>query len=84
MKKYALLWHTFKTTPFTNKEAQKALKEKDGHLLSVLFYDLKRYGWMDSTRNGDDKRKKSYNLKEPNEVLDNFTVDGTTSDEKKK
>jgi len=69
MKKYASLWNKFGDGQFTNQRAQQALKEKDSHLLSVLFYDLKKMGWIVITRDQIDKRKKVYRLKEPNQAV---------------
>jgi len=69
MKKYASLWKAFGKTEFTNDNALKILKEKDSHLLSVLFYDLKRMGWIEMNRCLDDRRKKVYSLKEPNQAV---------------
>ncbi len=69
MKKYASLWNKFKDKTFTNQEALAVLKEKDPHLLSVFFYDLKKYGWIEINRDKIDKRKKVYNLKSPEEAI---------------
>jgi len=69
MRKYALLWNKFKDANFTNKEAQDLLKEKELHLLSVLFYDLSRMGWIEIERDKEDQRKKVYRLKEPNQAV---------------
>lgn len=66
MVKYARLWRAFKTAEFDNKEAQDILKAEKNHHLSVLFYDLKRLGWLTVVREKKDKRKKIYKLKEPN------------------
>jgi len=69
MIKYAYLWKAFKNKEFTNEKANKILKEKDTHLLSVLFYDLKKLGWIEINRDTKDKRKKVYKLKEPNQAV---------------
>lgn len=69
MKKYAVLWNRFKNASFTNKDAQDLLKEKKPHLLSVLFYDLNRMGWIKIKRDQEDQRKKVYMLKEPNQAV---------------
>ena len=70
MKKYAHLWNNFKEKEFTNEQALNVLKEKDSHILSVFFYDLKKAGWIDIKRGSKDKRKKIYKLKEPNKVVE--------------
>lgn len=69
MKKYASLWNSFGKKQFSNQEAQAVLKEKDTHLLSVLFYDLKKLGWVKISRDKKDQRKKIYKLKEPNQAI---------------
>jgi TPP-dependent 2-oxoacid decarboxylase len=69
MKKYAYLWKAFGEKEFTNEQALKVLKEKDAHLLSVLFYDLKNMGWIEIKRDEQDKRRKIYKLKEPNQAV---------------
>ena len=51
MIKYAFLWVKFNTKEFINNQASNVLNEKDNHLLSVLFYDLRRYGWLIIARN---------------------------------
>jgi len=69
MKKYAILWRMFGKRKFTNKKAQETLKENKNHILSVLFYDLRKTGWIEIVRDGKDQRKKKYKLKEPNRVV---------------
>lgn len=69
MQKYARLWKTFGKKEFTNSQALRILREKDPHLLSVLFYDLKNTGWLIIERNKKDRRKKIYKMKEPNEAV---------------
>lgn len=73
--KYALLWKAFKDKEFTNEQALKTLKEKDSHILSVLFYDLKNMGWLFIERDKRDKRKKIYKLKEPNIAIEEIAKD---------
>lgn len=69
MKKYALLWRAFEQKEFTNEQALNTLKEKDNHILSVLFYDLKKMGWVEVNRDLSDQRRKIYKLKEPNKAV---------------
>ena len=69
MRKYAYLWKNFQKKEFTNEQAIKALREKNPHLMSVLFYDLKNMGWLFVERNKKDQRKKVYKIKEPNEAV---------------
>lgn len=74
MKKYASLWKAFEQKEFTNDKALNALKEKDSHILSVLFYDLKRMGWIEVNRDPNDKRRKIYKLKEPNKAVKEMAI----------
>ena len=68
MKCYSTLWKRFKDREFTNIEAQKEL-EVDPHKVSVLFYNLKRKGWIDIKRSEEDKRKKVYKLINPEKAV---------------
>ncbi len=69
MKCYSILWKKFKDMEFTNKEAQKELKITDAHKVSVLFYNLKRKGWIDIRRSEKDQRKKVYKLISPEKAV---------------
>ena len=70
MKNYSLLWKKFKDKEFTNKEAQNCLKLQDPHTVSVLFYNLNKKGWIIIKRDTKDQRKKIYQLKKPEEVIE--------------
>ena len=69
MKCYSILWKKFKDTEFTNIEAQKELEISDLHKVSVLFYNLKRKGWIIIKRSEEDKRKKVYKLISPENAV---------------
>ena len=69
LMKYAVLWKKFGIKEFTNQQAIETLKEKDRHLLSVFFSDLKKSGWVLVERDKKDARKKIYVLKEPNQAI---------------
>lgn len=69
MKSYSILWKKFKDKDFTNIEAQKELKVNDAHKISVLFYNLKRRGWMEVKRSKEDRRKKVYRLVSPEKAI---------------
>lgn len=69
MKSYSILWKKFKDKEFTNKEAQKELEIDDSHKVSVLFYNLKRKGWIDIKRTEKDQRKKVYRLISPENAV---------------
>ena len=69
MKCYSILWKRFKDAEFTNIEAQKELEISDPHKVSVLFYNLKRKGWIVIKRSEEDKRKKVYKLVSPENAV---------------
>jgi len=69
MKCYSTLWKKFKDEEFTNVEAQKELELDDPHKVSVLFYNLKRKGWIDIKRSKEDQRKKVYRLINPEKAV---------------
>jgi DNA-binding MarR family transcriptional regulator len=73
MKNYSLLWKKFKGKEFTNKEAQNCLNLEDPHTVSVLFYNLNKKGWIIIKRDTKDQRKKIYQLKKPEEVVEGIT-----------
>ena len=69
MKNYSTLWKKFKDREFTNKEAQKELEVSDLHKISVLFYNLKKKGWIEIKRSEEDHRKKVYRLINPEKAV---------------
>ena len=69
MKCYSALWKKFRDREFTNIEAQKELEVDDPHKVSVLFYNLKRKGWIVIKRSEEDKRKKVYKLVSPENAV---------------
>ena len=69
MKCYSTLWKKFKDREFTNIEAQKELEVDDPHKVSVLFYNLKKKGWIIIKRSEEDKRKKVYRLLSPEKAV---------------
>ena len=69
MKCYSTLWKKFKDREFTNIEAQKELAVDDPHKVSVLFYNLKRKGWIVIKRSEEAKRKKVYNIMSPENAV---------------
>ena len=69
MKNYSILWKKFGSKEFSNVEAQKELKIENSHMVSVLFYNLKKKGWLVIRRSEKDQRKKVYNLVEPAEAV---------------
>ena len=50
MKNYSILWKKFGSKEFNNIEAQQELNLKDSHMVSILFYNLKKKGWVSHWR----------------------------------
>ena len=73
-KRYILLWRKFGNDSFSYEDAKKLLKEKDERMISIALSALKRAGWVEVTKNPDDKRKGLYKLKYPDEVFKEVKV----------
>jgi len=69
MKCYSTLWKKFKEQEFSNLEANKELRLDDPHMVSVLFYNLNKKGWLTVRRLEEDKRKKVYKLISPESAI---------------
>ena len=70
MKNYSILWKKFGSKEFSNIEAKQELKLEDDHMVSVLFYNLKKKGWLEIRRDEKDQRKKVYNLVDPAKAVE--------------
>ena len=70
MKNYSILWKKFGSKEFTNIEAKQELKLEDDHMVSVLFYNLKKKGWLEIRSDEKDQRKKVYNLVDPAKAVE--------------
>jgi len=70
MKNYSILWKKFGSKEFNNIEAKQELKLEDDHMVSVLFYNLKKKGWLEIRRDEKDQRKKVYNLVDPAKAVE--------------
>lgn len=67
MKKYSILWRTFKDEEFNHDQASEALHEEK--MTSIILSDLKRAGWLDIKLHPRDSRKRIYSLKHPEQAI---------------
>ena len=71
MHAYALLWKKYNEKEFFHEEASNFLKQKK-EVISTLFYDLKKAGWLDVSLSPNDSRKRMYKLKSPEKAILNI------------
>ncbi|MEM4245488.1 MAG: hypothetical protein QXR60_04780 [Candidatus Nanoarchaeia archaeon] len=69
MRKYSILWRTFKKKDFAFEEARKILKEKNQALVSIILSELRKNGWLTIKLHPEDSRKRIYTLKNPEEAV---------------
>ena len=69
MKRYAKLWKAFDIKEFSFDKAVQVLKEEDNRVIGIILSDLKKAGWVDIKKDPDNGRKKLYNLKKPNQAI---------------
>jgi len=65
-RRYLILLNEFKNNPFTFEDACKVLKEKfedDENQTKIILSELKKGGYLEVTKNPEDKREKIYKLK---------------------
>ena len=65
-RRYLILLNEFKNNPFTFEDACKVLKEKfedDENQTKIILSELKKGGYLEVSKNPDDKREKIYKLK---------------------
>jgi type I restriction enzyme M protein len=65
-RRYLILLNEFKNNPFTFDDACKVLKEKfedDENQTKIILSELKKGGYLEVSRNPEDKREKIYKLK---------------------
>ena len=67
MKHYSTLWREFKNKEFIYEDASKTLNEKK--MMSLILSELKKNGWLNVKLDPEDSRKRIYQLKNPNEVI---------------
>ena len=73
--RYAFLWNEIGGKPFTFEEAQKKLKHLDRNLISVMFNELKKAGWIKVSLDEKDTRKRIYTLVNPTTVVESSEYD---------
>jgi len=65
-RRYLILLNEFKNNPFTFEDACKVLKEKfedDKNQTKIILSELKKGGYLEVSKNPEDKREKIYKLK---------------------
>jgi len=77
MKRYSLLWNSFKSKEFTHKKAKEILNEKDERIVSLFLSDLKKYGWLDVNLDPNDSRIRVYRLKKPEDAVKEMNGNGS-------
>ena len=71
MQRYSELWLAFRTREFEHEQAAKILKKEK--LISPVLSALKRYGWLTLKLHPIDSRKRIYQLKSPEEIVDEIS-----------
>lgn len=69
-KRYALLWKKFEDRPFTFEQAHKELKHLDRNVVSAMFNELKKAGWISANLGEGDSRKRIYTLANPVKLIE--------------
>ena len=69
MKRYATIWKTYRTTKIDFDKIQKKLDE-DTKTLTVVLSELKKSGWITIEKDTADKRRRVYQLRPPEEIVD--------------
>lgn len=69
MQRYSVIWNEFKDKEFGYSEALKVLREKNKNLVSVVFSQLKKNGWLTIKIHPKDSRKRIYKLISPQRVI---------------
>ena len=64
MKRYAVLWDNFGAEAFSFDHANSALNI-DREILSLVFSEMKKAGWISVDIDPQDSRKRIYRLIEP-------------------
>lgn len=67
--RYATLWTKFGKNSFTHQQAMDTLKENDVKLINVFISELRKIGWINTTIDEKDSRKRVYNLIPPDEIF---------------
>ena len=68
MRAYAKLWNKFGNKTFYHDDVCKLLDQKK-EVVSTLFYDLRKAGWLKVGLSSEDTRKRIYRLKAPEQAI---------------
>lgn len=68
MKRYAVLWSSFKEMEFSYADAVKALN--DDKTINIVLSKLRTFGWLESKLDPKDARKRIYQLKKPEHAVE--------------
>lgn len=74
-RRYAALWQQFKEKPFTYKDAEGVLKFDDKNIISVMFSEMRKAGWLTVELSEEDARMRIYKLHEPDSVVEEMIYD---------
>jgi len=69
MKRYSKLWDKFKEKGFAYCQASELLNENNEKRMNVIISSLRKEGWLRSEKNSEDRRKKIYYLKPPEDAI---------------
>ncbi|MEM3700188.1 MAG: hypothetical protein QXL57_04915 [Candidatus Bathyarchaeia archaeon] len=75
--RYAKLWKEKKNQNFDFDEARRLLKEKDDKTVSVILSDLRKHGWLKTFLDPNDARKRTYQLKSPQDIVEEIALGDT-------
>jgi hypothetical protein len=68
--RYARIWKEKNSAEFGYDEIRALLRERDDRTLSVILSDLRRNGWLEVTLDPLDARKRTYRLRNPEEMVE--------------
>lgn len=71
MRRYVKLNKKFNGNKFSFTEAQKLLNE-DGRIVGMAVSQLRKNGWLTSQPNPNDLRKRIYQLKPINDIVEDL------------
>ena len=78
MVRYSALFRELRSKPFSRKEAQEVIKKyqlkHDEKLTNTFFSELNKKGWVEVTRNKNDKRGKTFKLVNPEKAILNLEL----------
>jgi len=69
LEKISLLYSVYKTDSFTFQDAVKTLGQNERYT-GLILSSLGKAGWIEKRRDARDKRKKIYQIKNINEIID--------------